>query len=269
MSEASPDVMNSPNESSAEDFPEDWYAYAGESHFWMRWRFEVLLQQLRSLRVDPAKSLRAFDIGCGHGVVQTQLAGATGWTTDGCELNRPSLDLNRNPRGTSFRYNIHDRRPSLEGAYDAVILFDVIEHIEEPVEFLRSAIWHLKPGGMVLVNVPALQSLFSRYDTEAGHFRRYDKHMLRSQLEAAGLEPADLRYWGLSLVPVLWVRKQVISRAGSAEEVMRLGFRPPSASVNAAFEVLGKAERALFRTPPVGTSLMAAAFKPTEGATAR
>ena len=83
------------------------------------------------------------------------------------------------PRPHRCLYNIHDRAPDLAARYDAIILFDVIEHIESPAEFLASALYHLKPGGRVFINVPALQSLYSKFDVAVGHYRRYSKRRWR------------------------------------------------------------------------------------------
>ena len=65
---------------------------------------------------------------------------------------------------------------------------DVLEHIEEPERFLRSVFFHLSPTGRLIINVPALQIFYSKYDTLVGHLRRYDINFLRQELELAGFE---------------------------------------------------------------------------------
>jgi 2-polyprenyl-3-methyl-5-hydroxy-6-metoxy-1,4-benzoquinol methylase len=95
-----------------------------------------------------------------------------------------------------------------------VVLFDVLEHIADTQSFLTALLAHLKPQGWVLINVPALQSLYSHYDEIVGHFRRYNRQTLVAEFRQKPLELADIRYWGMSLVPVLalpslpiWVRQ--------------------------------------------------------------
>jgi len=63
--------------------------------------------------------------------------------------------------------------------FDAIIYIDVLEHIENDREELDNAAMHLRPGGHVIVLAPAFQSLFSPFDKAIGHYRRYDKNMLK------------------------------------------------------------------------------------------
>lgn len=75
--------------------------------------------------------------------------------------------------------------------FDAIIYIDVIEHIEFDSAELQHASTFLKPNGYIIVLVPAHNFLFSEFDKSIGHFRRYNKKMLR---EAA---PKDLKKVGL------------------------------------------------------------------------
>ena len=77
-------------------------------------------------------------------------------------------------------------RPS--GAFDGVLLLDVVEHVEDDVSFLRDVVGTcLAPGGWALVSVPAYQGLFSDHDRFLRHERRYAPRALRATVEAAGL----------------------------------------------------------------------------------
>jgi SAM-dependent methyltransferase len=64
--------------------------------------------------------------------------------------------------------------------FDAILYIDVLEHIENDADELRRAARHLKPGGRLVVLAPAWQFLFSEFDTAVGHYRRYNKHMLKA-----------------------------------------------------------------------------------------
>jgi SAM-dependent methyltransferase len=147
------------------------------------------------------------------------------------------------------------------GAYDVVLLFDVLEHVEGPVSFVAALGRHLRPGGHLLVNVPAVRALFSGYDVAAGHLRRYETPSLRADLERGGLEVRDVRYWGLSLVPLLFLRKALL-RGRAGPEVIREGFEPPGALAHSVLLGLMHVETALLTRPLLGTSLLAAARRP-------
>lgn len=77
--------------------------------------------------------------------------------------------------------------------FDSIIYIDVIEHIEHDAEELKKASSFLKPGGHLIVLVPAHNYLFSKFDESIGHFRRYNKQMLGSAAPK-DVKKIDLRY---------------------------------------------------------------------------
>jgi SAM-dependent methyltransferase len=242
----------------ASSFPPDWYDAASSDHFWMAWRLGALLGLVRDLGLPVGAPLRGLDIGCGSGVVAAQIEAATSWTVDCADINAAALALIQGGRGRVMLYDIGDRRPELVGRYDFLLLLDVIEHIENPAPFLAAAVSHVKPRGWVFVNVPALPSLYSAYDKATGHYRRYDRTSLGSELERAGLAVAELRYWGASLLPLLGLRTLILSLK-PPRDMIAFGFRPPARWMNGALRGLMRAELALLSRPPIGSSLLAAA----------
>ena len=64
--------------------------------------------------------------------------------------------------------------------FDTILYIDVLEHIENDREELNQAASHLRPGGHLIVLSPAHQRLFSPFDAAIGHFRRYNRPMLRT-----------------------------------------------------------------------------------------
>jgi SAM-dependent methyltransferase len=242
-----------------QEFPDEWYDASDASHFWFRWRLSVLRRTLADAGADTAAALAALDVGCGSGVLAAQLEGATAWTVDGTDLNLAALERCAPRRGRTLYYDVTEERAELVGRYDAVVLFDVLEHVPDPRALVRSALRHLKPEGILLVNVPALPALMSAYDRAAGHLRRYTRRSLADELGDLGLETRVLRYWGLSLVPLVAARKALLARAGP--RTIDRGFRPPFPGVNAALSSLMRVETALLRAPPLGTSVMYAGVK--------
>lgn len=70
----------------------------------------------------------------------------------------------------------------LKGEFDSILYIDVIEHIEDASTELRRAKELLRPGGYLVVLVPAYAFLFSPFDAQIGHFRRYNRKGLRGEL---------------------------------------------------------------------------------------
>jgi len=77
--------------------------------------------------------------------------------------------------------------------FDTIIYIDVLEHIEKDREELAAAASLIRPGGRIIVLSPAHQRLFNPFDSTLGHFRRYDRPMLRD-ISPAGLPLIRLRY---------------------------------------------------------------------------
>lgn len=98
------------------------------------------------------------------------------------------------------------------GSFDSVVCLNVLEHIDDHVGALRNMRQLLRPGGNVIVFVPAMPFLFGAMDRAMGHLRRYTKRSLRQAFLDAGLRPVRARY--INLVGVagwLWngrIRKQ-------------------------------------------------------------
>ena len=80
------------------------------------------------------------------------------------------------------------------GDHSAALLLNVLEHIEGDVAALRSAAGLVRPGGAVVVFVPAFGAAMSRFDRLIGHHRRYTRRTLRAALTAAGLPVERLQY---------------------------------------------------------------------------
>ena len=70
---------------------EEWYDYASEEHFWFQWRFAAMLRFLQDLEVPLDRPARVLDVGCGTGVLRSQLEAVTPWVVDGADLNLGAL----------------------------------------------------------------------------------------------------------------------------------------------------------------------------------
>jgi Methyltransferase domain len=192
--------------------------------------------------------------------LQRQLNLGNAWTIDGCDLNEIAIRRNHGHNGKSLLYNIFDFSQDLQGKYDLVFLLDVIEHIPNPVAFLAAARFYMKPDGYMIVNVPALPTLYSKYDIIAGHVRRYTKASLIAEMSEAGLAIEMVAYWGLSLIPLVLLRKVALLFT-RPEAVIKRGFVPPGILADKVLRVAMSAELAMADDVPYGASLLAIAGK--------
>lgn len=235
---------------------DEWYQFVTEGHFWFTWRFEALK------RIIPKNYTwgRALDIGCGNGIMLDQVRKHYGCMASGCDLNLKALEMISGSENPLYFYNIHERNKKFEGAFSTILLIDVLEHIKDPIGFLGSVGFHHKKGGSLIINVPAIQLFFSKYDRAAGHIRRYSISSLSKELDSAGFYIERASYWGMSMVPLLFIRK-LMFLFYKKNHIIKIGFQPASPLINSALDWLRRAECAILRRPPIGTSLVVLAKK--------
>jgi 2-polyprenyl-3-methyl-5-hydroxy-6-metoxy-1,4-benzoquinol methylase len=239
---------------------DEWYELAGESHFWLDWRLNAMLKQIKHLNIPIDKELKVFEVGCGTGILRATLESVTKWKIDAADLNMNALLRTKSCRGRTILYDIFDEHSSFIEAYDIVILYDVLEHIHNTKPFLASVFRHLKQKGLLLVNVPALQTFYSEYDDLMGHYRRYNKNSLTKEFDDLNLQIEDIRYWGFCMLPLLVIRKFVMMLPKrSKSETIRIGFTFPkylSYFCEFGIRLLMRLEMIALSHPPVGTSLL-------------
>jgi SAM-dependent methyltransferase len=111
------------------------------------------------------------------------------------------------------------------GKHSAFVAFNVLEHIPDDVGALRAAHTLVRPGGAVVMFVPAFQLAMSRFDREVGHVRRYSKRSLRKTMEAAGLAVDDVRYVDMPGLPAWIVGMRLLRMTPGDGAVVRLWDR--------------------------------------------
>lgn len=237
-------------------FVDTWYKLADENHFWMQWRFRALLRLWKDLHIPTDKSLLAAEIGCGHGVLRRQMERATSWIIDGIDLDFDALKIHQPGRGRLYQYDILEQRPEFKDKYDILILFDVIEHVDNPKKFLEAALCHLKPKGYVFINVPAIPWLFCPYDFVHGHRCRYNIKGLTAEFRDLECEILDMRYWGFLLIGPLILRKFFLSRNDEPQKICQKGFGPPNPLIHWLLKKMMLMETRMARRPCCGTSLL-------------
>jgi 2-polyprenyl-3-methyl-5-hydroxy-6-metoxy-1,4-benzoquinol methylase len=225
-------------------------------HWWWRSREAHLVATIRRLARSTSIA-RLLDVGCGDGLFFEALARFG--TVDGLEPDESLLD--DSPQRERIRVGTLGPEFQPERPYDLVLLLDVLEHIEADVEALAAAFEATRPGGLLLLTVPALPWLWSQHDEANQHFRRYRKQSLRNVLQAVGFEVESLRYFfAWTVAPMLLRRWLAPSGMGRADYEVSI----PPAPINAALAFYSRAEHALGRVVPLpfGSSLLAIARRP-------
>lgn len=232
-------------------------------HPWWAARSQLLLHLLR--RIGCEAKCRIIEVGCGWG---TNLAALekSGYTVTGLDVSRDALvRLDRADR-TLIEASLSEELPPDAPEYDVVLALDVIEHIDDDRGAIRQLVQLTRPGGHVIISVPALPALFSEFDRVQGHRRRYTPESLRSAIAGSGLEIMQVFWWGQWMARLLKMRNTAVrTRSGdtSAEIYKRYLTLPPwPGTWFLKLMFLIDQGRALRGRNVVGTSLFAIGHRP-------
>jgi SAM-dependent methyltransferase len=231
----------------------DRMAELDSSHWWYRARRKVLAALIRR-RIKLAPGARILEIGCGTGHNLAMLGGFG--TVDAIEVDADARAVATQrlgrPVGASPLPGLEDVP---EGHYDLIALLDVLEHIEDDEAALRSIAKRLRPGGRILIAVPAHPWLWSSHDVANHHFRRYTRRTLGAVSRKAGLTLEMMSAMNALLFPLAVAARlagRMMGKEGSDDAL-------PPALVNWLFEkVFGLEAQLIGRVSlPIGVSLVA------------
>ena len=164
------------------------------------WETARLLALRNILSPTLFKGMKILDIGCGDGFVVKRLfrdIGAREIVAVDTNLSDEWISqISCDGSGIAFQREMPDR-----GSFDAVLLLDVLEHVEDDRSFLRGIVdGYLPAQGTVMITVPAFQSIYSEHDVFLGHYRRYSLEQLVQLATACGLEVRRSGYLFSSLL---------------------------------------------------------------------
>ncbi len=235
-----------------------------ESHFWFVARREVILAALR--RAVPDLDQRPlFDIGCGCGGLLAFLGDHGVPLAGACDAYAESLGVVRRRTRAPLLLVDEGRLPPLGPGFAALGLFDVLEHVDDDQALLEHLASLLRPGGVLVLTVPAHPFLFGEMDELARHRRRYTRKGLVLRLRAAGFEVRLASHFMAPLVPLLLATRLLtrLALGDRTRERHSVEFRVVP-GINAAMRALLMLERhVLVRRPlPIGSSVVAVAARP-------
>lgn len=235
-------------------------------HAWLR--YDAILRQLR--RATGVHSV--LEVGAGQGAVGVMLARRYSYT--GLEPDRTSFETARARFAQAGIGKLLNGDLSALGAgitFDLVCAFEVLEHVEDDAAATLEWAAAVRPGGWLLVSVPAGRHRIGAADRKAGHFRRYDRGDISAVLAAAGLVDIALITYGFPVGYVLEAGRNVLARrlettgdmsdrtAASGRWLQPPDWAAPALQAMAApFRVIQRP----FGAGPLGTGLVALARRP-------
>jgi SAM-dependent methyltransferase len=228
-------------------------AAAERDHWWFKGRREFIAAALQRAALPANATI--LDAGCGSGG-NLELLAKFG-RLYGFEYDHSALAAAANLGLATVAHGALPDGIPFEGVqFDAIGLFDVLEHLEHPVEALRALSARLTPAGALVLTVPAHPSLWGPHDVAHQHYRRYTMATLTEHLHRGGLRIEYLSHMNSLLLPVA-IAQRVKERV-FGYSVHQL---TPSPAVNAMLLNIWRLEHRWIprRRVPVGLSLIAIA----------
>jgi SAM-dependent methyltransferase len=228
------------------------------------WYFRSLHEHVRrelAPVVPPTGAV--LDAGCGTGGLILRLrARHPGWKYAGIDFMPIACELGRKRcgPGVDLRVASITELPFADGSFDAVVSADVICQVENPevavAEFLRV----LRPGGVVVINVPAYMWMWSYHDDSCQTKHRYTRPEIAALLLGAGFAGPRTTHWNALPFPVVWAKRKLFRTSRDTSDV-----KDYPRAVDAAFGGLMAVEhvwRRLGGNWAWGTSVFGVARKP-------
>lgn len=232
---------------------------AEERHWWYRALRSLVARELARTVARPAAA-RVLDAGCGTGGGLVRWRVTLGVPCYGIDLAGGALAHCAERGERRVAQAPLEALPFREDTFDAVVSLDVLclEGVDEP-RSLAEIRRVLRPGGSLILNLPAFAGLRGEHDRAVRIRHRYTSQELARLLRASGFAVGRIRYWNTALFPLAWLVRRL--RRGSGEATSDLV--PLPGPLNAALAALLRLETTLLAraAPPFGTSVLAVAVK--------
>ena len=194
----------------------------------------------------PAKCPRVLDAGCGTGGLILRLRAAhPSWKFAGIDFMPLACELARKRCGPDVDVRVASitELPFENQSFDAVVSADVVCQVDNPEVAAQEFFRVLRPGGVVVLNVPAYMWMWSYHDDSCQTKHRYTRPEIDALLHGAGFVQRRTTHWNALPFPVVWAKRKLFRTSRDTSDVKRY-----PAVVEAGFNALMRLEHAWLRT---------------------
>ena len=227
-----------------------------ENHWWFQARNNIVRKNLSDIYGLTKK--RILDIGCGSGLMIETLHKT--YDIYGLEKSRIAINLSKKINKSRIKQGYLPEKVPFKKKFDAILMMDVLEHIEDDFTSLLVINKLLKRKGLLIITVPAFMFLWSKFDEENHHKRRYKINELRYLLKQSGFSLEKITYYNFFLSPIAFIERLLIKVFSlSATQSLKVPIKP----LNNFFYFLFNAEYSFLKYLdfPFGLSIIAIARK--------
>jgi len=186
------------------------------------WYYRALHRHVgRSLAAGlPAAGAQVLDAGCGTGGLLRWLhAAQPAWTLTGLDFSPLACELARTRTAGEVVQGSIAALPFGDAQFDAIVSCDVVCQVAEPAQAVREFHRVLRPGGFVVLTMPAYPWMHSYHDKAVGNLRRYTRREVNTLLQGAGFTITRSTYWNMLLFPLAVLRRKILPPAAPASDV--------------------------------------------------
>lgn len=175
------------------------YASVEDKHWWFVGRRQIIDSFIRQLHLP--KNAEILEAGCATGGNLMMLS-AHG-RVDAMEIDETACELANKRQVTKVQNGSLPNNIPFKGKYDLILILDVLEHLDNDLAALTALHGRLKPGGWLLITVPAYKFLWSEHDEINHHKRRYDLKGLQEVVRKANYKLYYNSYFNTLLFPLI------------------------------------------------------------------
>jgi SAM-dependent methyltransferase len=199
-----------------------------------------------------------LDAGCGTGGLLARLRARPALHRFGLEYDPAAAARAATKSGAAVACGSINALPFADASFAAVVSADVLCHAAaEPPVALAELMRVLRPGGRLVLNMPAYQWLLSGHDRRVHNTRRVTARSLRDWLDTAGFACIRMHYWNALLLPLMIVQRKILARGSESSDVA--AFSPPLEAILRSVCALERRSRLPW---PAGGSVIAIAERP-------
>jgi SAM-dependent methyltransferase len=233
-------------------------ARVSASHWWFSGRRRLLRRLISGLGADR-RSWCVLEVGVGTGANLPVLLASGARQVVACDVSVEALRFSSN-RATLTRADAA-RLPFATNSIDLLLAADVIEHLDDDAGALREFVRVLRPGGHLILTVPAFPSLWGPQDIVAQHRRRYRRVPLLALLRDAGFLVMKCFHFNYVLFAPIWAARKLLLKLGiSVDSENQINTPLLNLAITPVF--LADVATAPILKPPFGVSLCVVAAKP-------
>ncbi len=177
-----------------------------DTYWWFQGRKSIIFSILdKYMSPDSMKGEKAVDLGCGTGLILSELNSYT--LTTGVDFSLLALSFCKKRGIKDLVCADVSTLPFKDNSFDLIFALDLLEHIPDDYALMREIHRICRPGGKVMTTVPAYQYLWSEHDEALHHSRRYSKRQFRELITSTGFTPLKLSFCiSFMFLPILLFR---------------------------------------------------------------